>query len=219
MVGFPQDVRETYLGVQGVLNHLKPGGVCIDMTTSEPSLAVEIANNARQRGVITLDAPVSGGDIGAREARLSIMVGGDETAFNALRPIWGAMGKTIVFHGGPGAGQHSKLCNQILISGIMVSMCEALLYASKSGGDLNKILESVSSGAAGSWSLSNLGPRILRGDFAPGFFVDHFVKDLAITVKEAERMQLKLPGLELAHQLYQQLQTMGKDAVVPKPLS
>jgi 3-hydroxyisobutyrate dehydrogenase len=209
MVGFPTDVRETILGSDGILAGLKKGGVLVDMTSSQPSLAVEIANEAGARGVIALDAPVSGGDIGAREARLSIMVGGDEATFHELMPLWNLMGKTIQYHGAPGTGQHCKLTNQILVAGIMVSMCEALIYAYRSGLNVEHALISVSSGAAGSWSLSNLGPRILRGDFAPGFYVEHFVKDLAIAIEETKRMDLKLPGLEVCEQLYRSLKDQG----------
>lgn len=209
MVGFPTDVRETILGSEGVLAGLKSGGILVDMTSSQPSLAVEIAREAASRGVQSLDAPVSGGDIGAREARLSIMVGGDEVTFQELMPLWNLMGKTIQYHGGPGAGQHCKLTNQILVAGIMVSMCEALIYAYRSGLNVENALVSVSSGAAGSWSLSNLGPRILRGDFAPGFYVEHFVKDLAIAIEETKRMNLKLPGLEVCEQLYRSLKDQG----------
>ncbi len=209
MVGFPTDVRETILGREGVLVGLHSGSILVDMTSSQPSLAVEIAQVASSRGVYALDAPVSGGDVGAREARLSIMVGGDEAAFEKLIPLWNLMGKTIQYHGAAGAGQHCKLTNQILVAGIMVSMCEALIYAYRSGLNVENALVSVSSGAAGSWSLSNLGPRILRGDFAPGFYVEHFVKDLAIAIEETKRMNLKLPGLEVCEQLYRSLKDQG----------
>ena len=205
MVGYPTDVRVTLLGEQGVLNGLANGGILVDMTSSQPSLAIEIADIASGRGIQTLDAPVSGGDIGAREARLSIMVGGDEVTFQSLMPLWSLMGKTIQYQGQAGAGQHCKLTNQILVAGIMVSMCEALLYAHRSGGNLESVLTSVSSGAAGSWSLSNLGPRIMRGDFKPGFYVEHFVKDLGIAVEECKRMEIDLPGLSVCEQLYRTL--------------
>jgi 3-hydroxyisobutyrate dehydrogenase len=209
MVGFPRDVRETILGSDGILAGLRKGGVLVDMTSSQPSLAIEIAKAAESRNVIALDAPVSGGDIGAREARLSIMVGGDEASFHELMPLWSLIGKTIQYQGAPGAGQHCKLTNQILVAGIMVSMCEALIYAYRSGLNVENALISVSSGAAGSWSLSNLGPRILRGDFAPGFYVEHFVKDLGIAIEESKRMNLKLPGLEVGEQLYRSLKDQG----------
>ena len=173
------------------------------MTTSEPSLAVEIAEAAAKIGAHSVDAPVSGGDVGAREARLSIMIGGDPEVVEALRPCWEAMGKTIVYQGGPGAGQHTKMVNQTLIASNMVGVCEALLYAYKAGLDLNTVMESVASGAAGSWSLSNLGPRVIANNFDPGFFVEHFIKDLRIALDEAKRMDLRLPGLAMAEELYQ----------------
>jgi 3-hydroxyisobutyrate dehydrogenase len=209
MVGFPADVREVILGGNGVLAGLAEGGVVVDMTTSEPSLAVEIAEIARARGVHAVDAPVSGGDVGAREARLSIMIGGEVEVVEALRPCFAAMGKAIVHQGGPGAGQHTKMTNQIVIASSMVGICEALLYAHRSGLDVTTALESVSSGAAGSWALSNLAPRIVRRDFAAGFFVEHFVKDLGIALAEAERLKLALPGLALARQLYVALAAQG----------
>jgi 3-hydroxyisobutyrate dehydrogenase len=209
MVGFPADIRHVILGSDGVLAGCKPGHVIVDMTTSEPSLAVEIAEAAAKAGVHAIDAPVSGGDVGAREARLSIMIGGDASAIEALEPCWNAMGKTFIRQGGPGAGQHAKLVNQVLIAGNMVGVCEALLYAYKAGLDLETVLQSVASGAAGSWSLSNLAPRIIANNFAPGFFVEHFIKDLGIALAEAKRMGLCLPGLALAHQLYLSLSAHG----------
>lgn len=209
MVGFPSDVRQTILADDGVLSGLSPGGVAVDMTTSEPNLAKEIAAEAETRQMVALDAPVSGGDIGAREARLSIMVGGDEHHFHLLKPLWECMGKTIVHQGGPGSGQHCKMANQILVGGIMISLCEALLYAARSGNNVDHVLQAVSSGAASSWSLVNLAPRIQKNDYAPGFFVEHFVKDLGIALLECERMNLQLPGLKLAHELYQRLEQEG----------
>jgi len=209
IVGFPRDVREVILGAQGVLAGSQPGNIVVDMTTSQPSLAIEIAAAAQTQGIHSIDAPVSGGDIGAREARLSIMIGGDPEVVEALRPCWEALGKTIVHQGGPGAGQHAKLVNQILVAANMVGVCEALLYAYQAGLDLNAVLPSVASGAAGSWSLSNLGPRIIQNNFAPGFFVEHFLKDMAIVLDEAQRMGLALPGLALAKQLYQAVQAQG----------
>jgi 3-hydroxyisobutyrate dehydrogenase len=209
MVGYPADVRETILAKNGVLVGLPRGGIIVDMTSSQPSLAVEIYEAALAQGVQSIDAPVSGGDIGAREARLSIMVGGNEHVFQALMPLWSLMGKTIQYHGQAGAGQHCKLTNQILVAGIMISMCEALIYAHRSGLNLENMLTSVSSGAASSWSLSNLGPRILRGDFNPGFYVEHFVKDLGIAIEECKRMSLDLPGLSTCEELYRTLETEG----------
>jgi 3-hydroxyisobutyrate dehydrogenase len=209
IVGFPADVRQVILGPDGVLAGCSPGKIIVDMTTSEPSLAVEIADRAAAVGVAAIDAPVSGGDLGAREARLSIMLGGDAETIDSLRPCWQALGKTFVRQGGPGAGQHAKLVNQVLIAGNMVGVCEALLYAYKAGLDLGAVMQSVQSGAAGSWSLLNLGARIIANDFAPGFFVEHFVKDLGIALGEARRMNLCLPGLALANQLYVSLLAHG----------
>ncbi|MGE0761212.1 MAG: NAD(P)-dependent oxidoreductase [Pirellulaceae bacterium] len=209
IVGFPRDVREVLLGPQGALAGSKAGNVLVDMTTSEPSLAVEIYEAARQKGVHSVDAPVSGGDVGAREARLSIMIGGDSEVVQALQPCWEAMGKTIIHQGKAGAGQHTKMVNQTLIATNMIGVCEALLYAYKAGLDLNTVMQSVTPGAAGSWSLSNLGPRIINNNFDPGFFVEHFVKDMGIALDEAKRMGLCLPGLALSHQLYIALQAQG----------
>lgn len=209
IVGFPRDVREVTLGHQGTLQAAAPGKVLVDMTTSEPSLAVEIYQQAQAKGVHAVDAPVSGGDIGAKEARLSIMLGGDREICDALAPCWQAMGKTIVYQGPAGSGQHTKMVNQVLIAGNMIGVCEALLYGLRSGLNLETVLQSVSSGAAGSWSLSNLAPRCIRGDFAPGFFVEHFIKDMGIAIAEADRMQLKLPGLALARELYTALAEHG----------
>ncbi|MCY2934008.1 MAG: NAD(P)-dependent oxidoreductase [Planctomycetota bacterium] len=209
IVGFPRDVREVFLGDEGLLAGSRPGSVLVDMTTSEPSLAVEIYDAAKSKGVASIDAPVSGGDIGAKEARLSIMVGGDQPVVDALQPLLIVMGKTIVHQGGPGAGQHTKMVNQILISTNMIGVCEALLYAFKAGLDLNTVLQSVSPGAAGSWSLSNLGPRMIAGNFDPGFFVEHFLKDMGIALAESRRMGLALPGLALAEQLYRAVEAQG----------
>jgi len=209
IVGFPDDVREVILGPGGALAGCSEGDVLVDMTTSQPSLAVEIYEAARTKGVSSVDAPVSGGDVGAKEARLSIMIGGDEDVVEALRPCWEAMGKAIVRQGGPGAGQHTKMVNQTLIATNMIGVCEGLLYAYKAGLDLETVMKSVASGAAGSWSLSNYGPRMMANDFGPGFFVEHFVKDMGIALDEAKRMKLSLPGLALAHQLYVALQAQG----------
>ena len=209
IVGFPADVRQVILGENGALAGCQSGNVLVDMTTSDPSLAIEIAEAAAAKGVHSVDAPVSGGDVGAREARLSIMIGGENEVVGALQPCWEAMGKTIVHQGGPGAGQHTKMVNQTLIATGMIGVCEALLYAHMAGLDLPRVMESVASGAAGSWSLSNLGPRIIDGNFDPGFFVEHFIKDMGIALAEAKRMRLSLPGLALAHQLYIALQAQG----------
>ncbi|MBU6282068.1 NAD(P)-dependent oxidoreductase [bacterium] len=209
MVGFPADVREVVLGERGALAGAVPGTLLVDMTTSEPELAREIEREAIARGVGALDAPVSGGDVGAREARLSIMVGGLREHFERAQPLFERMGRTIVHQGPAGAGQQAKLVNQVLVASGMVGICEALLFASRAGLDPETVLASVAGGAAGSWALSNLGPRILRRDFAPGFLVEHFVKDLAIAVAEARRMELDLPGLALAERLYRELLAQG----------
>jgi len=209
IVGFPSDVREVILGENGVLAGCRPGNIIVDMTTSEPSLAQQIAEEAKAKGVYAIDAPVSGGDVGAREARLSIMVGGEEEAVQAVMPCFQAMGKTIVRQGGPGAGQHTKMVNQILIATNMIGVCEALLYAYRAGLDLEQVMQSVASGAAGSWSLSNLGPRIIQNNFDPGFFVEHFIKDMGIALAEARRLGISLPGLALAEQLYQAVKAQG----------
>ncbi len=209
IVGFPKDVREVILGPEGVLAGSKPGNIIVDMTTSEPALAQEIAAEARKHGILAVDAPVTGGDIGARQATLSIMVGGEEEAVQAVWPCLERLGKTIVHHGGPGAGQHAKLANQIIIAGNMVGLCEGLLYAHKAGLDLEKFLQSISAGSAGSWAVTNLAPRILRHNFDPGFFIEHFIKDMAIALDEARRMNLSLPGLGLTQQLYMSSQAQG----------
>ena len=209
MVGYPDDVRQVILGDDGTLGGSRAGGVLVDMTTSQPILAKEIAERAAALDVISIDAPVSGGDVGARAAQLSIMIGGEAEMVAALQPCWQAMGKTIVHQGGPGAGQHTKMVNQTLIATGMIGVCEALLYGFRAGLDLDLVLESVASGAAGSWSLSNLAPRILANNFEPGFFVEHFIKDMEIALEEARRMKLSLPGLALAHQLYLALAAQG----------
>jgi 3-hydroxyisobutyrate dehydrogenase len=209
IVGYPQDVREVVLGADGALAGAAAGTVLIDMTTSEPSLAREIDAAARARGVASLDAPVSGGDVGAREARLSIMVGGDPAVLERVRPLLACLGTTIVRQGPAGAGQHTKLVNQILIASNMVAIAEGLLYAHRAGLDLPTVLASVSGGAASSFALSTYVPRVLAGDFTPGFAVDHFVKDMGIALAEARRMRLALPGLALAESLYVALQAHG----------
>lgn len=209
MVGFPKDVEDVYLGADGILAGVRPGMVLADMTTSSPALAVRIAEETEKRGAFSLDAPVSGGDRGAREATLSIMVGGSEEAFAAMTPLFGVMGKNVLRQGGPGCGQHTKMANQIAIASGMIGVCEALAYAKKSGLDQQRVLDSISGGAAGSWSLSNLAPRMLAGNFAPGFYVKHFIKDMRIAVDEARAMDQDVPGLELALSLYERLAEAG----------
>jgi 3-hydroxyisobutyrate dehydrogenase len=209
IVGYPADVREVTLGPEGTLAGARPGTILVDMTTSEPALAVEIAAAAKARGVHAVDAPVSGGDVGAREARLSIMAGGEAGTVAALAPLFALMGKTVVHQGPAGSGQHAKMVNQILIASTMVGVCEALLYGRRAGLDLETVLRSVSGGAAGSWSLSNLGPRIIAGRFEPGFLVEHFLKDMDIALAESRRMGLTLPGLALAERLYGEVRAEG----------
>jgi 3-hydroxyisobutyrate dehydrogenase len=209
IVGFPSDVREVFLGENGALAGSKPGTILVDMTTSEPALAKEIYEAAKKKGVFALDAPVSGGDVGARNATLSIMVGGDTEVVDAVRPLFDCMGKTVMHQGPAGSGQHTKMVNQVLIAGNMIGLCEALLYGYKAGLNLEEVMKSVSTGAAGSWSLQNLGPRIMKRDFEPGFFVEHFIKDMGIALAEARAMNLSLPGLALVQQLYQSLMAHG----------
>lgn len=209
IVGYPADVREVLLGSQGALRGAAPGSVLVDMTTSQPSLAVEIWETAKAQGVYSVDAPVSGGDLGARNATLSIMLGGDQEVTEALQPLWEAMGKTIVYQGPAGSGQHTKMVNQTLIASNMIGVCEALLYGYRAGLDLPTVLKSVASGAAGSWSLSNLGPRIIADNFDPGFYVEHIIKDIGIVLDESRRMGLFMPGLALAEQLYRAVQAQG----------
>lgn len=209
MVGFPADVREVYFGEAGLLGAAKPGQLFVDMTTTEPSLAVEIAAAARAKGASAVDAPVSGGDVGARNATLSIMVGGAPEDVARVRPLFELMGRNIVHQGGPGAGQHTKMCNQIVIAGTMIGVCESLVYAARAGLDLETMLSSIRSGAAGCWTLDNLAPRVITRNFDPGFFVEHFIKDMGIALDEARRMQLPLPGLALVHQLYVAVQAQG----------
>jgi 3-hydroxyisobutyrate dehydrogenase len=209
MVGFPADVREVYLAPGTLVESAKPGTVLVDMTTTSPSLALEIYEKALSRDVYTIDAPVSGGDIGARNATLSIMAGGDKQVFDAVESLFGILGKKIVYQGKAGSGQHTKMCNQIQIAGTMIGMCESLLYGYKAGLDPETMLSSISGGAAACWSLDNLAPRILRRDFEPGFFVRHFIKDMGIALEEARRMDLSLPGLALVQQLYQSVSALG----------
>ncbi len=209
MVGFPQDVRQVYFGVNGVLTGAGAGTVLIDMTTTQPSLSRDIAVASSAKGLAAIDAPVSGGDIGAKNAALSIMIGGDTTSVQAVMPLFELLGKKIVHQGGSGTGQQAKLCNQIVIAGTMVGVCESLLYGYKAGLDLTRMLDSIRGGAAACWTLDNLAPRILQRNFDPGFFVEHFIKDMGIALEESNRMGLELPGLTLVHQLYQTVQTLG----------
>jgi 3-hydroxyisobutyrate dehydrogenase len=209
MVGYPADVEEVYLGAHGLLASAKEGAHLIDMTTSSPMLAERLAREAHEVGLHAIDAPVSGGDVGARNASLTIMVGADPVDFDAVLPVLSKLGTNVVLQGPPGAGQHTKMCNQIAIASNMMGVCEALAYAEHAGLAPETVLQSISAGAAGSWSLTNLAPRILRGDFAPGFFVKHFIKDMRIAIDAAHEVDVILPGLELAEQLYERVADLG----------
>lgn len=211
IVGFPSDVEETYFGDNGLIANAKPGTYLIDMTTSKPGLAVKIHEKAKKRGIRALDAPVSGGDIGAREGRLSIMVGGDEDDFKAVMPVFEALGTNIVYQGTAGSGQHAKMCNQIVIASGMIGVAESMAYAKKSGLDPERVLTSITSGAAGSWALSNLAPRMIKGDFEPGFYIKHFIKDMGIALEEAEKMGMEIPGVSLARTMYEKLAEQGEE--------
>lgn len=210
MVGYPQDVAEIYLGENGVIKNLKPqSSIIIDMTTSSPKLAQEIYQEAQKYEIKSLDAPVSGGDVGAKNGTLAIMVGGDKEVYEEVLPIFEAMGKTICYFGKAGSGQYAKMSNQIAIASNMMGVCEAVAYAKKCGLNPQDLLDVISTGAAGSWSLSNLAPRMLKGDFAPGFFIKHFIKDMKIAIESADEMNLDLPGLKLAKSLYEKLAKEG----------
>jgi 3-hydroxyisobutyrate dehydrogenase len=209
MLGFPTDVEATYLGAGGIIERAKPGALLIDMTTSSPLLARKIADAAAKRGLASLDAPVSGGDLGAREARLVIMAGGDAAAFGRAKSLFELMGKNIALHGGPGAGQYCKMANQIAVAVGMVAWCEGLAYAKKAGLDPNAVHASISGGAAGSWAMTNLAPRALGDNFAPGFYVKHIIKDMKIALDSAAELKLELPGLATAKKLYEQVAARG----------
>lgn len=211
MIGTPQDVEEVYFGEDGLLENAKAGTYLIDMTTSSPLLAVKIEEHAKEKGLFALDAPVSGGDIGAQNGTLAIMVGGDNAVFDKMLPIFEVMGENITLQGAAGAGQHTKMVNQMTIAPMMIGMCEALMYAKKSGLQPELVLDSISTGAAGSWSLSNYAPRILAGDFAPGFAIKHYIKDMKIALESAKEMELATPGLSLALEMYEDLAAMGEE--------
>lgn len=209
MIGFPDEVEAAYFAADGILASAPEGALLVDMSTSPPALAVRIAQEAKARGLEALDAPVSGGDVGARTGSLTIMVGGSQAAFERAVPLFQVMGSTFVLQGGPGAGQHTKMANQIAIAATMLSVCESLAYARRVGLDPERVLSSIGAGSAGSWSLANLAPRMLAGDFAPGFYVKHFVKDLRIALDTAVSEGVALPGLELALKLYERLAGAG----------
>lgn len=210
MVGYPRDVEEIYLGKSGVLQTMR-GGYIIDMTTSSPHLAARLYEAAKEKGIAALDAPVSGGDIGARNASLVIMAGGDREAFDAVKPIFEILGRTVDYFGAAGSGQYTKMTNQIVIASTMMGVCEAVAYAKKAGLDTAKVIDTISGGAAASWSLANLAPRMLRGDQAPGFFIKHFIKDMRIALDSAAEMHLELPALALAKRLYDELAARGME--------
>jgi 3-hydroxyisobutyrate dehydrogenase len=209
MVGFPAEVEQVYFGSDGILAGVRAGSLVCDMSTSDPSMAIRIAEAARALSVSSLDAPVSGGDVGAREARLAIMVGGEKQAFERALPLFQKLGETIALMGGPGAGQHTKMVNQIAIAGTMIGTLESLLYAKTAGLGMDAVIDIIGKGAAASWSLNNLGRRVAKGDFAPGFYIKHFVKDMGIALQEARRMKLSLPGLALVNQFYVAAQAQG----------
>jgi len=209
IVGHPADVREVYLGEKGILSGIPACRIVVDMTTSQPSLAGTIFEEAAKKGIQSLDAPVSGGDIGAREARLAIMVGGNREAFEEVRHLLELMGPTISYMGGAGKGQHTKACNQIVVAGNMIGACEALLYAARQGLDMQQVIDIVGKGAAASWSINNLGPRIVQGNYGPGFFVEHFIKDMGIALEESAAVGLSLPGLAMVQQLYIAVRAQG----------
>ncbi len=209
IVGHPADVREVYLGENGILKAEGPCSIVVDMTTSQPSLAKMLYEESAKRGVESLDAPVSGGDVGARDAKLAIMAGGKEEIFEKVLPLFQLMGTTISYMGGSGAGQHTKVCNQILVAGNMIGACEALLYAAKQGLDKQQVIDIVGKGAASSWVINNLGPRIVQGNYDPGFFVEHFIKDMGIALDEASAIGFSLPGLALVNQLYIAVKAQG----------
>lgn len=211
MVGYPYDVEEVYLGEEGLIENAKEGTIFIDFTTSTPTLAKRIYEETKKRNMHSIDAPVSGGDIGAKEAKLAIMVGGDEEVFQACLPMLNLLGKNIILQGPAGSGQHTKMCNQIAIASNMIGVCEAIAYAQKSGLEPKRVLESIASGAAGSFSLSNLAPRMIEGNFDPGFYIKHFIKDMKIALEEAEAMKLEVPGLSLAKQMYEELAKQGEE--------
>ncbi|MER2047178.1 MAG: NAD(P)-dependent oxidoreductase [Solibacillus sp.] len=209
MVGYPKDVEEVYIGEKGIFSTAKEGAIVIDMTTSEPTLAKKLYHEARERGLHSLDAPVSGGDIGAKNGTLSLMIGGDKDVFEKLYPIFELFGQNIVYQGVAGSGQHTKMCNQIAIASGMIGVCESMAYGLKAGLTMEEVLRSITAGAAGSWSLSNLAPRMLKGNLEPGFYIKHIIKDIKIALDEAERMNLQLPGLTLAKSMYDQLLAEG----------
>ncbi|GAB3045576.1 NAD(P)-dependent oxidoreductase [Virgibacillus ainsalahensis] len=211
MVGYPADVEEIYFGKNGILENAKAETYVIDMTTSKPALAINIYNQAKQKNIHVLDAPVSGGDVGAKNGTLAIMVGGEQDVYDKVKPIFDIIGENIILQGEAGAGQHTKLANQITIASNMIGVCEAISYSRKAGLEPERVLESITTGAAGSFSLSKLGPRMLKDDYAPGFYVKHFIKDMTIALESAQEMGLSTPGLSLSLDLYKELAEKGEN--------
>ncbi|GEQ33113.1 NAD(P)-dependent oxidoreductase [Marinilactibacillus psychrotolerans] len=209
MVGFPEDVEEVYYSENGIFNGVQSGSILIDLTTSQPSLAEKIYETAKEKGTFSLDAPVSGGDLGARNGTLTTMVGGDEEAFETMKPIFMTFSGTLELQGPAGSGQHTKMANQIMIAGTMTGLTELLVYAKAAGLNLEKVLKTVGGGSAANWSLQNYGPRILKEDYSAGFFVKHFIKDLGIALNEAEKLGVNLPSTLNAKKLYDQLEDAG----------
>lgn len=209
IVGYPKDVEEVYFGQGGIMENASAGCVLIDMTTTSPQLSVKIEQAAKEKGLKALDAPVSGGDVGAKNGTLSIMVGGEKETYTQCLPIFQAMGTNIIYEGKAGAGQHTKMANQIALGGAIAGVCEAMTYAKKVGLDLQTMLDSISKGAAGSWQMSNMAPRMLKGDFDPGFFVKHYIKDMNIALEEAAHVDLTMPVLNEVHDMYQALDDQG----------
>ena len=209
MVGYPKDVEEVYSGEEGIFSVAKEETIVVDMTTSEPTLAKKLYEQAKALQIHSLDAPVSGGDVGAKNGTLSLMIGGDFAIFEKMKPIFEVFGQNIVYQGEAGSGQHTKMCNQIVIASGMIGVCESMAYGIKAGLTMEDVLRSITAGAAGSWSLSNLAPRMLKGDLEPGFYIKHIIKDMKIALDEAEQMNLQLPGLTLAKSMYDKLLAEG----------
>ena len=209
MVGYPKDVEEIYFGPDGLIENARPGTILVDLTTSRPDLAVRIYESAKAHGLSAIDAPVSGGDIGAKNATLTIMVGGEEETFEKVKSLLEIMGKTVILQGGPGAGQHTKMANEIAVAGNLLGTVEALIYAKNAGLDPKHVLLSIANGAAQSWQLSNNAPRMLQRNFDPGFYIKHFLKDLRIALDSAHAMHIELPMLALSEQLFAKMVNEG----------
>ena len=209
MVGYPRDVEQVFTGQGGIFEHAKKGALAVDMTTSSPSLAQRLYEEGRKRGIRVMDAPVSGGDSGARNATLSIMAGGDKADFDEALPLFECMGKNIRYMGGPGMGQHTKAANQIAVAGATAAYTEAIAYARRVGLDAEAMLGAIGAGAAGSWQIANMAPRVLKGDFAPGFYIKHFVKDMKIVRDEILSRGVDLRMLDAVLELYEEMESMG----------